>query len=819
VNDSVTGGAGSTWTFGSGETVSLTASGDTIGGNSGDDTLTFGSGVTETLVVYANSGSDAINGGSGSTLTMGDYDTIIINSIDDTINYGAGDNIICSSESLIAASGWSGDLTGTNDTLSLASGSLYLGWYTQVTVTGNDDIFSGNGGGDTLTFGSGATETLVVYANSASDTINGGSGSTLTLGDYDSITINSTTDTIDLGAGDNIGCSSESLIAASGWSGAITGTNDTINLSSGTLYLGWYTQINDTGNGNTISLLGGGDSVTGTSENLFGVGGDTETLSGTGDTINAGTGSTVSFGSGAGVDVTSTGDTLDLSGGDVITGSSETFYIGSSETVTLASTSSDDTIIGGTSDLMYVNGNSDTVTATDSTISFSGGNSGDSASGSGNTCYNGTGDPIILNLDGDPVATMSLAGSSAFFNVLNTGEAVQTAWTTADEGFLVYDPDDTNSVTSAANLVSSFTELAALDSNGGGVLNASDAAWDDLKVWINSAGDGVFQSGDLYSMSALGIAAIDLDPTTVNSADNGNTILQESTFVFTNGSTGDLASVYLNFDANNFYGSGLTTINGTSGDDTLVATDGYVQMNGNGGNDTFIGAVGTALMYGNQATAGNDVFVAGQGITTAFGGTGNDTYSFAASDALLAIQETGGSNTIVLSSSISAGAISLSENSSGSDLLISDGVAGDQIDIADDLYGGSNVVQTLAFADGSTMNLTGGMTISAAAGNTMLNGIGSNDTLIATAGNQQLDGNGGSDSFIGYSGTGASGDTEILNGSGATGSQSFLIGQGTTTADGGTGNDVYSYAAGDGLLTINESGGNNTLAFASGLTA
>jgi hypothetical protein len=820
-NDTISGGAGSNLTFGSGETVSLTGSGDTFYGTSGggDDTLYFGAGSTETMGTSGNSANDTINGGNGIILTLASGDSIVIDSTGDTIDLGSGDNIGCSSESLIAASGWSGAVTGTNDTISLAAGSLLLGGNTQVTVTGNGDTFSGNSGNDTLTFSSGATETLVVYANSANDTINGGNGIDVTLGVADSIAIDSTGDTIDVGLGDNITCSSESLIAGlSGYGGAVTGTDDTINLASGTLYLGWYTQINDTGTGSTISLLGGGASVTGTSENLFGVGGETQTLSGTGDTINAGTGSTVSFGSGAGVDVTSTGDTLDLTDGDVITGSSETFNIGSNETVTLAATSSYDTIVGGNSDLLYVYGSTDTVTATNSHISFIGG-SGDSASGSGNTCSGGSGDPIILNLDGDPVATTSLAGSSAFFNVLNNGQSVQTAWTTADEGFLVYDPDDTNSVTSAANLVSSFAELETLDSNGDGVLNASDAAWSDLKVWINSAGDGVFQSGDLYSMSALGIAAIDLDPTTVNATDNGNTILQESTFVFTNGSTGDLASVFLNFDADNTYGSGLTTINGTSGNDTLTASNGYQILNGNGGNDTFIGASGTVVMHGDEGIEGNNLFIAGQGITTAFGGTGNDTYSFAASDGLLAIHETGGSNIIALSSGISAGAVSLSENSSGSDLLVSDGVVGDQIDIANDLYGGSNVVQALAFADGSTMNLTGGMTISAAAGNTTLNGLGSNDTLIATAGNQELDGNAGSDSFIGYSGTGASGDTEILNGSGGTGNQSFLIGQGTTTADGGIGDDVYSYASGDGLLTINESGGNNTLAFASGLTA
>jgi hypothetical protein len=154
-------------------------------------------------------------------------------------------------------------------------------------------------------------------------------------------------------------------------------------------------------------------------------------------------------------------------------------------------------------------------------------------------------DPIILNLTGGSVQTTALDQSSTFFDVGNNGQRVQTAWATAGEGLLVYDPNSKGAVTQESDLVQGFPQLAALDANHDGKLDASDPAFSQLKVWVDKTGSGAFSSGSLYTLAQLGITAIDLNPTQVNKNNNGNTILVDGTFTRKDGSTGDIAGVNL----------------------------------------------------------------------------------------------------------------------------------------------------------------------------------------------------------------------------------------------------------------------------------
>ncbi|WP_322086059.1 hypothetical protein [Burkholderia sp. BCC1999] len=164
-------------------------------------------------------------------------------------------------------------------------------------------------------------------------------------------------------------------------------------------------------------------------------------------------------------------------------------------------------------------------------------------------------DPIILSLDGQAVQTTALASSSTYFDMLNDGRMVQTAWGTANEGYLVYDPNDrnnTNVVTQDSQLVGGFDELQKLaqhaDGTAHGTLTASDALWNSLKVWVDTTGTGQFQTGQLKSLDQLGITSLNLDGTQANRNNNGNQILTNSTFTRADGSTGDIAGVNLMYD-------------------------------------------------------------------------------------------------------------------------------------------------------------------------------------------------------------------------------------------------------------------------------
>ncbi len=167
-------------------------------------------------------------------------------------------------------------------------------------------------------------------------------------------------------------------------------------------------------------------------------------------------------------------------------------------------------------------------------------------------------DPIILNLQGNSVQTLSLENSSVFFDVKNDGEKYQTAWGTPGEGYLVYDPNDPNNttvVTQDSQLVGGFSALQGLaqqaDGIGHGILTASDALWGSLKVWVDTAGTGQFQSGELMSLDQLGIVSINLDGAQSDMSNNGNKVVVDSTFTRSDGSHGDIAGLGLAYNPRN----------------------------------------------------------------------------------------------------------------------------------------------------------------------------------------------------------------------------------------------------------------------------
>ncbi|MEX8519441.1 MAG: hypothetical protein AB3X44_13100, partial [Leptothrix sp. (in: b-proteobacteria)] len=155
-------------------------------------------------------------------------------------------------------------------------------------------------------------------------------------------------------------------------------------------------------------------------------------------------------------------------------------------------------------------------------------------------------DPVIINLTGRPVQTQSLQDSLAQFDMSNSGIKSQTGWATAGEGILVYDPQGNNRpITSDSQLVAGYSVLHEMDSDKNGVLNQQDAAWADLKVWIDSTGTASFNARDLYTMDQLGISSINLDTVQTGRVDHGNIVLDDGQFTWSDGRLGDISGVNL----------------------------------------------------------------------------------------------------------------------------------------------------------------------------------------------------------------------------------------------------------------------------------
>ncbi|WP_316185679.1 calcium-binding protein, partial [Bradyrhizobium sp. SZCCHNRI1003] len=223
----------------------------------------------------------------------------------------------------------------------------------------------------------------------------------------------------------------------------------------------------------------------------------------------------------------------------------------------------------------------------------------------------------------------------------------------------------------------------------------------------------------------------------------------------------------------------MTTIFGTSGNDTLTGTSGADTIYGQAGDDTLIG---------------------GQGNDTLQGGLGNDTYIFNRGDGQDTIFDNGAGsgevNTLQFGSGISASQVTVKESGTG-DLVLSITGTTDKITLRSQLLSAAGGVDQVAFADGTVWNRAALLALATTptSGNDTFYGDYNANTLNGGAGNDTLNGGAGDDTLIG--------------------------GAGNDTLSGGLGNDTYVFNRGDGqdIVTDNgaSSGETNTLQFGTGV--
>jgi len=89
-----------------------------------------------------------------------------------------------------------------------------------------------------------------------------------------------------------------------------------------------------------------------------------------------------------------------------------------------------------------------------------------------------------------------------------------------------------------------FAALADLDSHADGKLSSLDAQFANLRVWRDLNQDGISQSGELFTLNALGIAAINVAKAANNQTlANGNQIADLGTYTRSDGSVGTTGAV------------------------------------------------------------------------------------------------------------------------------------------------------------------------------------------------------------------------------------------------------------------------------------
>lgn len=170
-------------------------------------------------------------------------------------------------------------------------------------------------------------------------------------------------------------------------------------------------------------------------------------------------------------------------------------------------------------------------------------------------------DPILLDLDGDGLETVGL-NANIHFDHDGDGVLTKTGWAGKDDALLVWDRNANGTIDTGAELFGDFTPLpngtlapngfaalAALDANGDGILDASDPAFAELKLWRDVSQDGVSQGGELITLAEAGITSLNLANALKNQGlANGNILSREGSFTRADGSTGGMGEFKLATD-------------------------------------------------------------------------------------------------------------------------------------------------------------------------------------------------------------------------------------------------------------------------------
>ncbi len=242
-------------------------------------------------------------------------------------------------------------------------------------------------------------------------------------------------------------------------------------------------------------------------------------------------------------------------------------------------------------------------------------------------------DPLIFDLDGDGIETLSIK-QGVRFDHNSDGDSEHTGWVAADDGLLVRDLNNNGMIDNGAELfgdrtllangdraASGFDALGAYDSNNDDVVDANDAQFSSLKIWQDANSDGVSQAQELKSLSDAGIQSISLSTTVSTGSDNDNLITTRSTYIKADNSPGEVADVSLKIGVKNSdhitINEGHDIVSKVAADDGISLTIAVPSNNtiGDAMAVVIVRPDGSSLSSG-QITITNELFLAGHAFFT-----------------------------------------------------------------------------------------------------------------------------------------------------------------------------------------------------------
>ena len=426
--------------------------------------------------------------------------------------------------------------------------------------------------------------------------------------------------------------------------------------------------------------------------------------------------------------------------------------------------------------------------------------------GGNDTLTAGTGGNTILD-GGDGNDTLRDAGAAAAASIVDTmygGTGNDTFIVTRANDIIVEQAnggtDTVRTNLSTYVLPANVENLVYTGNSGitatGNALNNTFSGFDGTSILTGGGGtDTAVFSGQFarYSVVQNPDGSVTFTDTRAGSPDGTDTFINFSLFQFSDGLV--LTAAQLGGSS----GTPPTTVNGTSGNDTLTSSAAGAIISGLGGADVLTaGAINETLNGGAGADTLNDGGFAG---VTLVGGAGNDTY--VVGNAGTVVTETANNGTDTVQTTLNSyqlpvnveklvftgnGSFTSTANAAGesitggtgadslgdggfANVVLRGGGGADTFTVTSasttvsETAGSANATVMTSLANyslpGNVQNLTytgagnftgtgNGLanTITGGAGNDTLSGNGGNDTLIGGAGNDRLSGGGGQDTFV-----------------------------------------------------------------------
>ena len=131
----------------------------------------------------------------------------------------------------------------------------------------------------------------------------------------------------------------------------------------------------------------------------------------------------------------------------------------------------------------------------------------------GKTFFNN--DPLVFDLGGTGVDLTALGSRAPALDMRGNGFAVHTGWVGANDGILVLQQAGQSGTPTISEMfgrsaATGFAALAQYDANADGVIDANDAVYTQLRMWVDRNGNGTVDTGELETLAQAGVVSISL---------------------------------------------------------------------------------------------------------------------------------------------------------------------------------------------------------------------------------------------------------------------------------------------------------------------